>query len=223
MAETSTSPNVSSAYGSICQKIDIALPPSITTWMPPTTIQARPLKAMPAVIRRSAVGSKPKRRRAGYSTRLLNGIRIITSSGFSACICEAVNQLGICICWPCSTQVEAFWSNSEKNGVVSAKMTSTRSTERTPSTASAGCWPRARSSCSQVPPPMPARIDTSARHRQITMPSEPTRPNEATASTSPTTAMTRPGRPWPATRAVSAVRTTLANECGSFGGSGTST
>jgi hypothetical protein len=46
-----------------------------------------------AVIRRSAVGSRPKRRSAGYSTRLLNGMRIITSAGLSACICEGSNHV----------------------------------------------------------------------------------------------------------------------------------
>ena len=63
---------------------------------------------MPAVIRRSAVGSIPKRRSIGYSTRLLNGIRIITNKGLIACICEAVNHAGMVICWPCNTHVEAF-------------------------------------------------------------------------------------------------------------------
>ena len=68
---------------------------------------------MPAVIRRQRGRLPPCGAAACTATRLLNGIRIITNAGFNACICEAVNQSGMVICWPCSTQVEAFWSNSE--------------------------------------------------------------------------------------------------------------
>ena len=39
----------------------------------------------------------------------------------------------------CNTQVDAFWSNSDQNGVTSAKSTRTRKTERTPAIASAEC------------------------------------------------------------------------------------
>ena len=127
---------------------------------------------MPKPMRRSAVVSKPMRRSAGYSTRLLNGISSITSSGFSACICAGslTSQLGhhhwscgISIAVPCSTQVEAFWSNSDQNGVVSANTIRMRSTARTPSTASSGCAPRARSSCIQAPKPTNAISENSAR------------------------------------------------------------
>ena len=45
----------------------------------------------------------------------------ITSAGFSACICEGWNQLGFAIAFACNTHVDAFWSNSDQNGVTSAK------------------------------------------------------------------------------------------------------
>jgi len=85
--------------------------------MTPAAIQATPEKKMPKPMRRSAVGSMPKRRSAGYSTMLLNGISSITSSGFSACICAGslTSQLGhhhrscgISIAVPCRTHVDAF-------------------------------------------------------------------------------------------------------------------
>src|SRR3546814_2114428 len=115
VADTSTSPIVSSAYGSTCQVIDTASPPSIHSCSMPAAIQAVPENAMPAPIRRSAVTSIPARRSSGYSTRLLNGISSITRIGFSACICAAENQSGLAMSSPCSTQVEAFWSNSDQN------------------------------------------------------------------------------------------------------------
>src|SRR5690606_10967424 len=110
-------------------------------------------------------------------------------------------------------QVEAFWSNSEKNGVVRAKITSTRSTERAPSTASSGCTPRARSSCIQAPPPTPASSTTSATQNEITKPREGMRPNEATASATPIQASHRPALPCPGACASSAVRMTREKAC----------
>jgi hypothetical protein len=56
---------VSSAYGNTCQTIENALPPFSTTCIAPTTIHDIPANAIPAVIRRSALGSYPRRRRAG--------------------------------------------------------------------------------------------------------------------------------------------------------------
>ena len=67
-----------------------------------------------------------------------NGIRIITRAGLRACIWEDWNHDGFVIASAWSTQVEAFWSKSDQNGVMRKKSTSTRSTERTPSTASSG-------------------------------------------------------------------------------------
>src|SRR6266850_38300 len=61
----------------------------------------------------------------------------ITSIGFSACICEGWNQLGLSMASACNTHVDAFWSNKDQNGVTRAKSTSTRNTERTPAIASA--------------------------------------------------------------------------------------
>src|SRR5688572_24353925 len=40
VADTSTSPKVSSAYGSTCQTMEISSPPSIESWMAPAAIHA---------------------------------------------------------------------------------------------------------------------------------------------------------------------------------------
>src|SRR3546814_271825 len=108
---------------------------------------------------------------------LLNGISSITSSGFSACICAAslTSQLGhhqlscgTVMAPPWITQVLAFWSNSDQKGVVRANTMMIRSTERTLSTASSECLPRARSSCIDTPVPPNAIRAPSARHALIT-------------------------------------------------------
>src|SRR5688572_20559232 len=65
VADTSTSPKVSSAYGSTCQVIETASPPSMASWMAPAAIQAKPEKAMPKPIFRNGVTSTPQRRSAG--------------------------------------------------------------------------------------------------------------------------------------------------------------
>src|SRR3546814_14110567 len=56
VADTSTSPIVSSAYGSTCQVIDTASPPSIPSCSLPAAIQARPENAMPDPTERTSVG-----------------------------------------------------------------------------------------------------------------------------------------------------------------------
>ena len=150
--------------------METALPLSRASCKRPMTIHASEEKPIPAVMRRRAVASRPKRFSIGYSTRLLNGISSITSIGFSACICAGRNQLGFSMVFACTIHVEAFWSNSEKNGVTRAKMTRIRSTARTPSTASSGWMPRARSSCMAVPMLPKASSNTSAVHAEITKP-----------------------------------------------------
>ena len=134
---------------------------------------------MPHPIRRSAVTWKPILRSSGYSTMLLNGISSITSSGLSACICAAslMSQLGhqaeacgIAISRPWMIQVEAFWSNSDQNGVTRANTIRIRSTARTPSTAASGWTPRARSSCIEAPHPPRAITTPRARQAEITKP-----------------------------------------------------
>ena len=131
---------------------------------------------------------------------------------------------GITIALPCSTQVDAFWSNSDQNGVTSANTIRMRSTARTPSTASSGCVPRARSSCSEVPmPPKRDQRRPAPGRAAITKPKLPDQ--QASDADAPSSARRRtgrprrPGRPCPAACAVSAVRATCRNECG-FGGAG---
>ena len=167
---------------------------------------------------------------------LLNGISAITISGFSACICPAslTSQLGhhhmscgTIMVLPCSTQVEAFWSNSDQNGLTIAKMIRMRSTARTPSTAASGCAPRARSNCMAVPMPPNSSTAPSARQNEITKPkpsghqagdsAHPT--SSATAIATPAIA-TRLPAPLPSLPPRSAVLTTFMNECGSAGAGG---
>ena len=142
-------------------------------------------------------------------------ISSITSAGFSACICAGSNHAGLVISAPCSTQVEAFWSNSDQNGVVSPNTISRRSTARTPSTATSGCWPRARSSCIEVPMPNPVTAQTIAMQIAETTPSCGAVASEAAANTSPITNTMKPARPSPGRCVISAVRLTRRNECGS--------
>ena len=87
----------------------------------------------------------------------------ITSKGFNACICADWNQAGLVINSPCRTHVDAFWSNSDQNGVTSANTIMMRKTARTPSTAASGCTPRARSNCIEAPAPPNPITSTSAR------------------------------------------------------------
>src|SRR5205085_7622227 len=133
----------------------------------------------------------------------------ITSAGLSACNCDDWNQLGFVIASACNTQVEAFWSKSDQNGVTSAKSTSTRSTERTPAIAASGCLPRTASSCIQTPIPPNPITATSARQAAITNPNFGISRNDPTAAAAPVIASTRPLVP-----EASAVRQTLKNECG---------
>src|SRR5229473_754591 len=79
---------------------------------------------------------------------VLKGMSNITRAGFTRCILEGSKLNGPIrrsIERACTTQVEAFWSNSiQKNGT-KAKIDSTRNTAFTPSTASWGCSDRAPS------------------------------------------------------------------------------
>src|SRR3546814_1252457 len=84
-------------------------------------------------------------------------------SDWSSDVCSSDLQSGLAMSSPCSTQVEAFWSNSDQNGVTSANTIRIRSTARAPSTASSGCTPRARSSCIEAPMP-PKAISRSEEH-----------------------------------------------------------
>jgi hypothetical protein len=118
-----------------------------------------------------------------------------------------LNQLGLVIAAACNTQVDAFWSNSDQNGVISANTIRMRSTARTPSTASSGWRPRARSSCSHAP----RRRTRSAHQREAQADHEARSPpmsaNAASASDRrpPSTARSRPARPaLPARRAPAA-------------------
>ena len=205
------------------------MPASIETWMVPMTTQASAVKPMPAVMRRKAVGSIPMRRMAGNSTRLLNGIRIITSSGLSACICAGWNlnslpkkeNVGWVIELACTIQVDAFWSNSDQNGVTSANTMRMRSTARTPSTAASGWMARARSSCIEVPMPPNASSSTRAVQALMTKPHWNDIASDSTAPTAPRMATARPGRHWPGLRASRAVRATRMKESGSGGAGGT--
>ncbi len=162
---------------------------------------------------------------------LLNGISSITSSGFNACICAAsrTSQLGhhqlscgTAISRPWMTQVLAFWSNSDQNGVVSANTMMMRSTERTLSTAASSWRPRARWSCMDTPMPPNAISAPSARQAVITKWKSSGQNGSATpaacsahttsmpaASTPPAMATARPGLPCPGARDNSAVRATL--------------
>ena len=65
---------------------EVCAPLSISSWIRPAMTQAMPAKAMPKPMRRSAVGSQPIFRNAGYRTMLLNGIISMISNGLSACI-----------------------------------------------------------------------------------------------------------------------------------------
>ncbi len=125
---------------------------------------------MPAVMRRSAVGSQPSRRSSRVQHEVVERDQQHHQQRVQRLHLRRTGTThGLVISSACSTQVEAFWSNSDQNGVTSAKSTSTRSTARTPSTASSGCRPRARSSCSHAPPPMPPisshQRETGARSR----------------------------------------------------------
>ena len=124
---------------------------------------------------------------------------------------------------PWMIQVEAFWSNSDQNGVTMANSTSTRSTARTPSTASSGCTPRARSSCMAAPAPPKPITRPSATSTAMTGSSAPNQASTSTASVKPVTARIRPGRPRSIEGAISAVRTTRRKPCGSDGVGGTTT
>src|SRR4051812_12694454 len=77
----------------------------------------------------------------------VSGIISITSAGLITCICAGLKvQDPICrsISFACSTQVDAFWSNSiQKNGT-GRNTTSTLSTAREPSSADCGCFCAAR-------------------------------------------------------------------------------
>src|SRR5690606_6675917 len=163
---------------------------------------------------------------------LLNGISSITSNGLSACICAAslTSQLGhhqlpcgTVMSPPWITQVLAFWSNSDQNGVVSANTMMIRSTARTLSTASSGCLPRARSSCMDTPMPPKAISAPSARQALITKwkssdqngsetPAQACSAQDtsmSTATTTPAMATASPVLPCPGACENSAVRATL--------------
>ena len=156
-------------------------------------------------------------------------MRSITRSGFSACIWAGSFTIhpsqepgaSMVIALPWSTQVEAFWSKSDQKGVTRPKSTSTRSTARTPSTASAGWRPRAPSSCMAVPAPPKRSSAPSARQRPITTPSQGTRMSEARARSTPIPATSNPGPVRP--REPSALTATRRKPWGSRGGCGTMT
>ena len=149
--------------------------------------------------------------------------------GFKACIWPAVttSQLGhhqascgICIAWPCSTHVDAFWSNSDQNGVTSANTIRILRTDRTPSIATSGWRARARSNCIEAPTPTrpirtPKPISTA-----FTNPIEGISASDATASTTPAAANIVPA-PFPGAGPMRALRTTLRKESGSGGEGGT--
>ena len=121
--------------------------------------------------------------------------------------CGNQEKVGITICRPWMIQVEAFWSNSDQNGVTRANTIRIRSTARTPSTAASGCAPRARSSCIDAPQPPSAITTPSARQAEITKPKSGHHDGDApstvsshnssnsTASPTPARATNRPGRP----------------------------
>ncbi len=203
--------------------MEVGVPPSIRSWMAPITTQASDVKAIPPVMRRSVVGSQPRWRSRGNNSKLLNGINSITSMGLSACIWAGRNQSGLVMSLACTIQVEAFWSNSDQNGVTSENTIRMRSTARTPSIVSSGWTPRARSSCIAVPMPPKASSSTTARQAAITKPHWGVMHNEATAPATPTPATVRPGRDWPGWRASSAVRATRNTEWGSAAAGGTCT
>lgn len=160
---------VSSVYGSICQKMDMMLLLFIIIWMLLIIIQVRLLKVILVVMWCSVVGLKLKWCSIGYSIRLLNGIRIIISSGFKVCICEVVNYDGMVICWFCSIQVDVFWLNSEKNGVVSVKIISMCSIECMFFMVLVGCIVWVWLSWIQVLFFMLVSISISVMYRQIMM------------------------------------------------------
>src|SRR5690606_18578237 len=189
----------------------------------PAAIQAAPENAMPAPIRRSAVTSTPARRSSGYSTRLLNGISSITSTGFSACICAAENQSGLAMRSPCRTQVEAFWSNSDQNGVTSANTIRIRSTARAVDRLvrmhAAGAVELDRGADAAEGDQQPQRHQHhdhavgGGRGRGLGAADHAGQGCSPTsASTAPRAAMNSPGRPPPG--ANTAVRTSRRNECG---------
>jgi hypothetical protein len=157
---------------------------------------------------------------------LLNGISSITRIGFTACICAGsslnsqpkIDSSGLSIELACTIQVDAFWSNSDQNGVIMANTIRMRSTARTPSTASSVWMPRARSSCIDTPMPPNASSSTSAVQAAITKPHDGVMHSEITRRHAPAPATIRPGRDWPP-RASRAVRATLLNESG-FGAAG---
>src|SRR4029453_12602366 len=114
----------------------------------------------------------------------------------------------------CNTQVDAFWSNNDQNGVARAKRTSTRNTERTPAITSAGYLSRTASSWSQTPSPPNAIVPTSARQAAITNPYFGMSRKDPIAVATAITARNKPRIP-----DAIALRETLRNECG-FGGAG---
>ena len=146
-----------------------------------------------------------RRRSAGYSTRLLNGISSITSAGFSACICAGSNQPGLVMPPAWSTQVDAFWSNSDQNGVTSANTTSSaaRPPRRRPPRRGGCRAPRRAASRSPTPPN--ASTTTSARQTDATNPSCGIRASEREG---PDCAGDRPRAAWPPGELRSAVDAT---------------
>ncbi len=97
---------------------------------------------------------------------VVNGMSSITSAGLTSCIWAGSKFQGPTrrsIERACTTQVEAFWSNSIQKKGMKAKMERTRKTAFTPSTASSGWSARAPSRNEPARPRFRSALRTTSR------------------------------------------------------------